>query len=44
MAEKYTIFYMDDEEENLNLFYNSFKRRYPILRPLGRGSSADVQG
>lgn len=32
MTRKHTILYVDDEEENLNLFYNSFKKRYEILK------------
>lgn len=31
MTNKHTILYVDDEEENLNLFYNSFKRQHRIL-------------
>jgi len=32
MADKFTILYVDDEEENLTLFYNTFKREYRILK------------
>ncbi|MFQ5708822.1 MAG: sigma 54-interacting transcriptional regulator [bacterium] len=32
MTPEHTILYVDDEEENLNLFYNSFKRQFRILR------------
>ncbi|MFQ5603743.1 MAG: sigma-54-dependent transcriptional regulator [bacterium] len=32
MSRKHTILYVDDEEENLNLFYNSFKKNYKILK------------
>jgi len=31
MENKHTILYVDDEEENLNLFCNSFKRKYKIF-------------
>lgn len=31
MREKYTILYVDDEESNLNIFKNTFRREYNVL-------------
>ncbi len=32
MKDEFTILYVDDEAANLNLFYNSFKKQYRIIR------------
>lgn len=42
MAIKHTILYVDDEVENLNLFYNSFKRFYKIFKTASSEEALEI--